>query len=290
MGAQRAAWQHAFACEAAALHKEHALMCIAAGKHVPVEKPICFSAADAKEMYDAAAAKGVMLQEGMWTRYFPAVEHARALIDGGAIGEVRLVQADLGGFMLGGGPSDDMLSKRGVHNSMLGCYIVQAASLAFGADAAPTKIAAAGSTAAGGYNICTSVGATVEFDTDHRSICALTWSMEAPMRKRVVIAGSHGRITIEGGAGPTELRVVVNPKPDFYPGAYHGLYVPIDETVTTYPLADPSGLRPGVTYFYSVGDLWNGFSPVKSFRCSDATERGEVRWLHYGDMGTLGSA
>jgi hypothetical protein len=53
---------------------------------------------------------------------------------------------------------------------------------------------------------------------------------------------------------------------------------------------DMVGLRPGVTYFYSVGDLWNGFSPVKSFRCSDATERGEVRWVHYGDMGTLGSA
>ena len=29
------------------------------------------------------------------------------------------------------------------------------------------------------------------------------------------------------------------------PGAYHGLYVPVDETVTTYPLADPGGLRPG---------------------------------------------
>ena len=42
-----------------------------------------------------------MLQEGMWTRYFPAVEHARALIDAGAIGKPRLVQADLGGFMLG---------------------------------------------------------------------------------------------------------------------------------------------------------------------------------------------
>ena len=30
-----------------------------------------------------------------------------------------------------------------------------------------------------GYDICTSVGATVEFDTERRGICALTWSMEA---------------------------------------------------------------------------------------------------------------
>jgi hypothetical protein len=58
----------------------------------------------------------------------------------------------------------------------------------------------------------------------------------------------------------------------------------------TFYEADMVGLQPGVVYFYSVGDQWNGFTPVRSFRCSDADERGEARWLHYGDMGTVGSA
>ena len=35
-----------------------------------------------------------MLQDGMWTRFFPAVEHARTLIEQGAIGEPLMVHAD----------------------------------------------------------------------------------------------------------------------------------------------------------------------------------------------------
>ena len=55
-------------------HKEHSLLAIAAGKHVLCEKPLAESLADAHDMFDAARARGVMLQEGMWTRFFPAVE------------------------------------------------------------------------------------------------------------------------------------------------------------------------------------------------------------------------
>ena len=58
----------------------------------------------------------------MWTRYFPEVEHARALIEVGAIGEVVLVQSDF---------FDPI-------------YALQAAPLAFGATVKPTAIAAAG--------------------------------------------------------------------------------------------------------------------------------------------------
>ena len=85
------------------------MLAIAAGKHVLVEKPVASTVADAREMYTAAAAKGVMLQvgaykpqrvlaqvkrfplpyhllrvvvlqEGMWTRFFPAVEQVRPVI------------------------------------------------------------------------------------------------------------------------------------------------------------------------------------------------------------------
>ena len=145
-----------------ALHKEHALMCIAAGKHVLVEKPLSMCKADSEEMFAAAAAKGVMCQEGMWTRYFPAVEHARSLIDSGAIGQVQLVQADMGGLMLGGDTSE-MLTKRGIANAMLSCYVVQSGPLGF-PGAAPVKISAAGHMPEG-YDIFTSAGATIEFDT-----------------------------------------------------------------------------------------------------------------------------
>jgi len=42
------------------------MLAIAAGKHVLVEKPVASTVADAREMYTAAAAKGVMLQVGAY--------------------------------------------------------------------------------------------------------------------------------------------------------------------------------------------------------------------------------
>ena len=62
-------------------HHAHMLMAIAAGKHVLCEKPFTDTAAQAREVYAAAAAKGLFCQEGMWVRYFPAYEHAKAAIE-----------------------------------------------------------------------------------------------------------------------------------------------------------------------------------------------------------------
>jgi Oxidoreductase family, NAD-binding Rossmann fold len=54
--------------------------CIQAGKHVLVEKPFACTAADAKYLIDLAREKNVFIMEGMWTRFFPAVEHVRAAL------------------------------------------------------------------------------------------------------------------------------------------------------------------------------------------------------------------
>ena len=59
---------------------------IEAGKHVLCEKPFTDTAEQAREVYEAADRAGVFCQEGMWLRFFPAVEHARALLERGDIG------------------------------------------------------------------------------------------------------------------------------------------------------------------------------------------------------------
>ena len=63
-----------------------------AGKHVLCEKPFAASPEEVATMYAAADEAGVMLQEGMWTRFFPATEHARTAIAEGAIGQVKTLQ------------------------------------------------------------------------------------------------------------------------------------------------------------------------------------------------------
>ena len=69
-----------------ALHHEMALAAIAAGKHVYCEKPMAVTPGQAEEMADAAARSPVRTLVGYNYLKNPAVLHARALLDRGAIG------------------------------------------------------------------------------------------------------------------------------------------------------------------------------------------------------------
>jgi predicted dehydrogenase len=79
-------------------HTEHcaqALRAIAAGKPVLIEKPVAMTSVEARTIEDAARNAGVFAMEALWTRFLPAVQRAKALIDDGAIGTVRRAEASL---------------------------------------------------------------------------------------------------------------------------------------------------------------------------------------------------
>jgi predicted dehydrogenase len=72
-----------------AFHKEMALAAIAAGKHVYCEKPLAPLASDAREMAEAAEAKGVKTQVGFNYLCNPMFGLARDMIAAGELGEIR---------------------------------------------------------------------------------------------------------------------------------------------------------------------------------------------------------
>lgn len=72
-----------------ALHKEMALAAIATGKHVYCEKPLAPLASDARQMADAAAARGVKTQVGFNYLCNPMLRLAREMIAAGELGEIR---------------------------------------------------------------------------------------------------------------------------------------------------------------------------------------------------------
>lgn len=72
-----------------ALHKEMALAAIAAGKHVYCEKPLAPLALDAREMAEAAEAKGVKTQVGFNYLCNPMLKLAKEMIEAGELGEIR---------------------------------------------------------------------------------------------------------------------------------------------------------------------------------------------------------
>ena len=103
-------------------HCKHTLLSLEAGKPVLCEKPLAENAADAASMHAKAEEKGLFMQDAMWSRFFPAVEHARLLIEEGAIGDVNSLHSDF--------PDP--------------CYDFQYAPMVFGADNKPTAVVATG--------------------------------------------------------------------------------------------------------------------------------------------------
>ena len=76
-----------------AMHREVALAAIEAGKPVWVEKPVGRGLEDTAAVAAAAAGAGVVNAVGFCYRFAPAVQHARALIAGGELGEVNHYRA-----------------------------------------------------------------------------------------------------------------------------------------------------------------------------------------------------
>lgn len=187
-----------------ALHKEHALLAIDAGKHVLCEKPLAENLTDAEIMYDAAAEKNVMLQDGVWTRFFPAVEHARLLVDEGSIGDVLIVQSDF---------FDPI-------------YAIQAAPLGFGSTIKPTAITALGQK---------NGGAVIQYGEDKCAILSFP-SKNCELPEVTELIGTEGRITLERPAHcPTKISVRIPPV-NGVPSQYRGSNTPSPVQRFEYPI------------------------------------------------------
>lgn len=76
-----------------AVHYATTMALIAAGKHVLCEKPLATDYAKAREMADAAAARGIVNMVNLSYRNGAALQKAAALVASGAIGNVRHFQA-----------------------------------------------------------------------------------------------------------------------------------------------------------------------------------------------------
>lgn len=70
------------------LHAPFSIAALDAGKHVLVEKPMCMTAAEARDMIAARDRAEKVLMVGMNQRFAPMHQSVKALIDDGVIGEV----------------------------------------------------------------------------------------------------------------------------------------------------------------------------------------------------------
>ena len=128
-------------------HKDAALLCLNGGKAVLCEKPFTVNAQEAEEVIALARAKDLFVMEAMWSRFFPAMAHVRKMIADGAIGEVRMLQADFG-FRAGVDPNSRLFNPAQAGGGLLdvGLYPLSLASMLFGTPTQVTGVAQMGET------------------------------------------------------------------------------------------------------------------------------------------------
>ena len=178
----------------AAPHTEHlrlALLAIAAGKHVLVEKPMAVTAAEARILVDAARAAGVFAMEAMWTRYLPQTDVVRQLLADGTLGQVRVVTADFGGstpFDPASRSYDPGLAGGALLD--LGVYPVSWAVFAMGI---PSAVLATGELAPTGVD----QQAALVLTTEHGAQALLSTGLRSSTPSAATASGTEGRVEVD---------------------------------------------------------------------------------------------
>lgn len=201
-------------------HLSAAELCIRAGKHVLIEKPITLNAAEAQRLAELSAQHGVVVMEAMWTRFLPHMNSLRKALSEGRIGEIRSLLAThtqdlpddpghrLNDLKLGGGALLD-----------LGIYPV---SFAFDILGKPQSIFASGRLRDTGADAETSL----MFRYPSGATALLLCASDAPGANRAEINGTAGHVEIDGvWYAPTSYRIYDSEKnllEEFAPATFAG--------------------------------------------------------------------
>ncbi len=174
-------------------HRAAAGLCLEAGRNVLCEKPFTLNAREAQELVGLARARGSFLMEAMWMYCNPLVRRLKTLVDDGAVGEVRSVQADFG--LAGPFPAAHRLrdpAQGGGALLDLGVYPVSFVQLLLGE---PSDVAARAVLSEEGVDLQT--GALLSYEGG--ALASVHCSIVGGTPNSASITGSEGRVDVPGG-------------------------------------------------------------------------------------------
>jgi predicted dehydrogenase len=174
-------------------HRVAAGLCLEAGRNVLCEKPFTLNLREAEELVGLARGRGRFLMEAMWMYCNPLIRRLKALVDDGAIGEVRTVQADFG--LAGPFPPAHRLRDPALGGGALldlGVYPVSFAHLLLGE---PSDVTARATLSAEGVDLQT--GALLSFGDG--ALASVHCSIVGGTSVSASVTGSQGRIDIPDG-------------------------------------------------------------------------------------------
>lgn len=78
------------------MHYQNTMACLRSGKPVLCEKPFALNTRQAQEMIDYAERHNLFVMEAIWSRFIPAHRKLYDLAWTGALGEIRMIDAEFG--------------------------------------------------------------------------------------------------------------------------------------------------------------------------------------------------
>jgi predicted dehydrogenase len=169
------------------LHAEWSIRAARAGKHVLCEKPLAVNTSEARAMFEAARENKVRLAEGFPYLAQPQTLELRELLTAGAIGELRILQANMG-FALGGADNIRLNPQLGGGSLMdVGVYPVSLVRILAGR--MPARVQAIARWKGG---IDRSLAASLEFGDG--LLAQVSCSFDSAFHRQALIAGTSGFI------------------------------------------------------------------------------------------------
>jgi D-xylose 1-dehydrogenase (NADP+, D-xylono-1,5-lactone-forming) len=187
-----------------ALHVEWSIRALEAGKHVLCEKPLSRRPEDVDRAFDVAEREGRVLAEAFMWRHHPQVARARELLDGGAIGDLRIIRAHFA--FVAADPEDIRLqpSLDGGGLMDVGCYCVSGCRTLAGAE--PERAWA--ELVPGGHGVDVALAATLRFPGD--VLAHFDCGLSYPGGSLLAAAGTEGSFALadpwHGNDAVIELR------------------------------------------------------------------------------------
>jgi len=182
------------------LHVPWSIKAIEAGKHVLCEKPIALTAAEARQLLDAARRRPELkVMEAFMYRHHPQWQRARQLVEEGSIGELRTIQSFFSYYLLDPTNIRNMAAIGGGGLMDIGCYCISLSRFIF--DAEPQRV----------YGI-------VEYDphlqVDRLASGVLDFGHGTSTFTCATQLAPYQRVNIFGTQGRVEIEIPFNAPPD----------------------------------------------------------------------------
>lgn len=181
-----------YICLPNGLHAQWVRAALEAGKHVLCEKPLTPTENEARELFETADRRGLVLAEAFMYRHHPKARRLRDLVLSGALGQVRTIRCSFN-FMVRDPAADIRYDPKLAGGALLdvGSYCVSLPSYLEGAP--PAEVSGTACYAASG--VPEQFYGTMVFRSGAVSIfdCA----MNAPLSIRASVLGSTGEAVLE---------------------------------------------------------------------------------------------